>query len=178
MVVTFTNKAADQMQQRAREEILRVRVSIEILEAFNRAFFGTIHSFCVKLRAITDITLGLPAQFDLVEDDEDLWRDFVQESLNSPRFRRAPAKLARHAPLQNVLALGRRLSPMVKWRSKIEACSELDFTQLRNIVPRGGGAKTSSAERRRRKLGTSAARNDGFSSSAEFEFGGKDFQKV
>jgi hypothetical protein len=180
VVVTFTNKAADEMQQRAREEILRVRVSIEILEAFNRAFFGTIHSFCVKLLRDYGHHLGLPAQFDLVEDDEDLWRDFMQESLELIAVPTAhQQKFARHAPLQNVLALGRRLSPMVKWKSDIEACRELDFTQLRNIVPRGGGTKNIERGKSLAKKWEQALReNDGFLPVPKFEFGGKDFQKV
>ena len=44
IVVTFTNRAADEMQQRARQRILEEGVSLEVLAAFNRAFFGTIHS--------------------------------------------------------------------------------------------------------------------------------------
>ena len=43
VVVAFTNRAADEMQQRARAEVLRAKLPIEVLAAFNRAFFGTIH---------------------------------------------------------------------------------------------------------------------------------------
>src|SRR5438552_4755123 len=49
VVVAFTNRAADDMQQRARAEVLQAGVSVEVLAAFNRAFFGTIHAFCVRL---------------------------------------------------------------------------------------------------------------------------------
>src|SRR5437667_10221510 len=49
VVVAFTNRAADEMQQRARAEVLQARVTVEVLAAFNRAFFGTIHAFCVRL---------------------------------------------------------------------------------------------------------------------------------
>src|SRR5438128_8587996 len=52
VVVTYTNRAADEMQQRTRQKILESGLSLEVLEAFNRAFFGTIHSFCVKLLAM------------------------------------------------------------------------------------------------------------------------------
>src|ERR1700751_3775250 len=45
VVVAFTNRAADEMQQRARTEVLEAGVSIEVLAAFNRTFFGTIHAF-------------------------------------------------------------------------------------------------------------------------------------
>src|SRR5215213_9197580 len=49
VVVTYTNRAANEMQQRARAEMLKAKVRISVLSAFNQAFFGTIHSFCVKL---------------------------------------------------------------------------------------------------------------------------------
>src|SRR6187397_2895350 len=47
VVVTFANRAADEMQQRARQRLLQGNFSAEVHAAFNRAFFGTIHSFCM-----------------------------------------------------------------------------------------------------------------------------------
>src|SRR3954466_14844969 len=49
VVVTFTHRAADEMQQRTRQKILAEHRSLEVQAAFNRAFFGTIHSFCMKV---------------------------------------------------------------------------------------------------------------------------------
>src|SRR5438094_5976470 len=49
VVVTFTNRAADEMQQRTRQALLQENLRQEVQTAFNRAFFGTIHSFCIKL---------------------------------------------------------------------------------------------------------------------------------
>ena len=60
VVVAFTNRAADEMQQRARAEVLQAGVSLEVLSAFNRAFFGTIHAFCVRLLETYGHYLGLP----------------------------------------------------------------------------------------------------------------------
>jgi ATP-dependent exoDNAse (exonuclease V) beta subunit len=80
VVVTFTNRAADEMQQRARQRILEEGVALEVQEAFNRAFFGTIHSFCVKLLRQHGHHLGLPAMQELLsEDDDALWMEFVQQ---------------------------------------------------------------------------------------------------
>ena len=62
VVVTYTNRAADEMQQRTRQRILEAGLSLEVIEAFNRAFFGTIHSFCVKLLAAHGHHLGLPGE--------------------------------------------------------------------------------------------------------------------
>src|SRR5262245_37018950 len=49
LVVTYTNRAADEMQQRARQSLVEAGVPLEVLAAFNRAFFGTIHSLCLRL---------------------------------------------------------------------------------------------------------------------------------
>src|ERR1700730_9338490 len=60
VVVAFSNRAADERHQRARADILQADVSVEILAAFNRAFFGTIHAFCVRLLENYGHYLGLP----------------------------------------------------------------------------------------------------------------------
>ena len=39
VVVTYTNRAADEMQQRTRQRILEAGLPLEVIEAFNRAFF-------------------------------------------------------------------------------------------------------------------------------------------
>lgn len=109
VVVTFTNRAADEMQQRARASILEAGVSVEVMAAFERAFFGTIHSFCVKLLRNHGMRLGLPAQFDLITDDDEIWRDFVQQQTEIgtsllPDQRQA---LLRHVEVWRLMALGR-----------------------------------------------------------------------
>jgi ATP-dependent exoDNAse (exonuclease V) beta subunit len=82
VVVTYTNRAADEMQQRARQQILedpKLSKNPDVIDAFNRAFFGTIHSFCVKLLATHGHHLGLPQNLELITDDADLWNQFVQQ---------------------------------------------------------------------------------------------------
>ena len=110
VVVTFTNRAADEMQQRARQRIFQEGVAPEVLAAFNRAFFGTIHSFCMKLLAAHGHHLGLPARLELITDDDKLWNDFVQQTHSvghslSPENRDA---LLRHVQLRDLMELGRR----------------------------------------------------------------------
>jgi ATP-dependent exoDNAse (exonuclease V) beta subunit len=110
VVVTFTNRAADEMQQRARQRIFEAGVALPVLAAFNRAFFGTIHSFCTKLLATRGHRLGLPSRLELISDDEELWNDFVQRTDSvgdslSPENRR---KLLRHVQLRDLMELGRR----------------------------------------------------------------------
>ena len=79
VVVTYTNRAADEMQQRTRQRILEAGLPLEIVEAFGRAFFGTIHAFCMKLLATHGHRLGLPARLETITDDEDLWNEFVEQ---------------------------------------------------------------------------------------------------
>ena len=110
VVVTFTNRAADEMQQRARQRIFEENVSPTVLAAFNRAFFGTIHSFCMKLLAAHGHHLGLPSRLELITDDADLWNDFVQQTQSighslSAENRKA---LLRHVQLRDLMELGRR----------------------------------------------------------------------
>src|SRR5207244_12124305 len=49
------------------------------LAAFNRAFFGTIHAFCVRLLESYGHYLGLPPTFDVITDDDEVWNEFVQQ---------------------------------------------------------------------------------------------------
>jgi ATP-dependent exoDNAse (exonuclease V) beta subunit len=79
VVVTYTNRAADEMQQRTRQQILEAGLPLDTVEAFGRAFFGTIHAFCMKLLATHGHRLGLPARLETVTDDDDLWNEFVQQ---------------------------------------------------------------------------------------------------
>jgi ATP-dependent exoDNAse (exonuclease V) beta subunit len=79
VVVTYTNRAADEMQQRTRQQILEAGLPLETVEAFGRAFFGTIHAFCVKLLTTHGHRLGLPARVETITDDDDLWNEFVEQ---------------------------------------------------------------------------------------------------
>ncbi len=144
IVVTFTNRAADEMQQRARQRIFQAAVSLDVLAAFNRAFFGTIHSFCTKLLAAHGHHLGLPSRLDLITDDEELWNEFVQrtdsvgESL-SPENRKA---LLRHVQLRDVMELGRhgRL-PLTLEQRDVPCPKIVDLASLRNYPARANATR-------------------------------------
>src|SRR5204862_2650452 len=85
VVLTFANRAADEMQQRAREQILLGKPQPEILAAFNRTWFGTIHAFCLKLLNDYGHYLGLPAPLELITDDDDVWNEFLQQQTHVGR---------------------------------------------------------------------------------------------
>src|SRR3954468_19860954 len=132
VVVTFANRAADEMQQRAREQILLAKPGPEILAAFNRAWFGTIHAFCLKLLNDYGHYLGLPAPLELIQDDDDLWNEFVQQQTRvgrslSPENR---AALLRLASVRHIMELGRQAGSALLNPDEPCACPEVDFSEV------------------------------------------------
>ena len=110
VVVTYTNRAADEMQQRARQQILedpKLSKKPEVIDAFNRAFFGTIHSFCMKLLAAHGHHLGLPQNLELITDDADLWNQFVQQYVTVGRSLTEETRrlLLRHVQARQLMEL-------------------------------------------------------------------------
>jgi ATP-dependent exoDNAse (exonuclease V) beta subunit len=128
VVVTFANRAADEMQQRAREQILLAKPRPEILAAFNRAWFGTIHAFCLKLLNDYGHYLGLPAPLELITDDDDLWNEFVQQQTRVGRSLSAEnrATLLRLASIRHIMELGRRAGSALL--SPAEQCPSPEIT--------------------------------------------------
>lgn len=102
VVVTYTKKAADEMHQRARNAIIATRAGLPILSAFNRAFFGTIHAFCVRLLRSHGHLAGLPTQFEPIEQNDELWL--------WQKFVRSLDRLAPRLPDETVRAVTRLLS--------------------------------------------------------------------
>jgi len=87
-VVTYTKKAAAQIGQRARQVLMR-RLEVAggadlgALDHLERAFFGTIHSFCLLLAQRYGQPLGLNLNPRLlVENEEDenvFWEEFLEQ---------------------------------------------------------------------------------------------------
>jgi ATP-dependent exoDNAse (exonuclease V) beta subunit len=138
VVVTFTHRAADEMQQRTRQRILEEHRSPATQAAFNRTFFGTIHSFCMKLLTNYGHYLGLPSPLDLVaEDDEELWEAFAQGHYHigrslSPEIR---AALFRLAPARQLMELGRNARSILMAAGEIGQCPSVDFAQVHAAIP-------------------------------------------
>jgi ATP-dependent exoDNAse (exonuclease V) beta subunit len=139
-VVTFTNRAADEMQQRSRQQILAENLDPEIVSAFNRAFFGTIHAFCMKLLTNYGHYLGLPAPLELITDDEDLWQEFVQQQ---PRLGESLSagnreKLFRLAQARDIMELARRAGSALLRPGEIGPCPDVDFSDVYRARDTGG----------------------------------------
>ncbi len=143
VVVAFTNRAADEMQQRARAEVLQGRVSLEVLAAFNRTFFGTIHSFCVRLLETYGHHLGLPPTFEVITDDDEVWNQFVQQQTTIGRSLSEANRreLLRHVQARSLMELGRRADLNVA-DPPDRKCPIADFGAIYRYVARGPTLQT------------------------------------
>ncbi len=141
VVVTFTNRAADEMQQRTRQALLQENLRQEVHTAFNRAFFGTIHSFCMKLLTDFGHYLGLPAPLELVEDDDDLWQEFTQNQTRIGRSlgEKDRAVLLRFVQARDLMELARRARAAVLQVPGLSPCPPLDFTEVYSQSAKGKG---------------------------------------
>jgi len=117
-VVTFTRKAASQIGQRARAVLLKKVMAaggrdLAALDQLERAFFGTIHSFCLKLAQTYGQTLGINLNPAVVaEDDEALWEEFLeQDEMRFTTLGEAEMRaFLRHMPLEEIFSLARQLN--------------------------------------------------------------------
>ncbi|HKP03602.1 MAG TPA: UvrD-helicase domain-containing protein [Chthoniobacterales bacterium] len=140
VVVTFTNRAADEMQQRSRQQILAENLDAEVVSAFNRGFFGTIHAFCMKLLTNYGHYLGLPAPLELITDDEDLWQEFVQQQprLGQSLSEKNRAALFRLAQARDIMELARRAGSALLRPGEIGPCPKFNFSEVRRARDTGG----------------------------------------
>lgn len=137
VVVTYTNRAADEMQQRARNAILSRGVDAATLAEFNRAFFGTIHSFCLRLIEHHGHHLGLPARLELVKDEQAMWLEFVRQLSHVG----GDERLFRHVSMLDVIELGRYLQPERIAAVPDEAWPNTNFEPVLNCPAKGSGTK-------------------------------------
>ncbi len=82
IVVTYTQKAADEMKMRAYQALMHCNGSMHAFVELNKAFFGTIHSFCLKLVQSYGSSIGIPNNLTLLTNDEELWREFLNSKQN------------------------------------------------------------------------------------------------
>ncbi len=138
VVVTYTNRAAAEMQQRARQSIIEADVRPEVLAAFNRAFFGTIHSLCMRLLRQHGHHLGLPGQIEHLDETNDaaLWTEFLQQhtALGGNLDATQRRALLRLAPARLLMELGRKNS-VLESAPVPNAFPDFDLGEIHTFAP-------------------------------------------
>jgi ATP-dependent helicase/nuclease subunit A len=122
VVVTYTNNAASEFKRRIRSALLdrmRRESARTILEKLELTFFGTIHSFCMKLLREQQAYLRLPDQLTPpgVRARRQLWEGFVANPALSVRFSDDPLvkELLRFCTWQDILNIAQNISePIVR----------------------------------------------------------------
>jgi hypothetical protein len=94
VVVTYTRKAADEMRERTRRELVEAKLPPVVLGLFNEAFFGTIHSFCFELLRRFGPLAGLPTSFTVEPDDTALRLAFQRDTPDAATFLPESARAA------------------------------------------------------------------------------------
>lgn len=154
-VVTYTRKAAAQIGQRARQVLLRRLqerggTDLSPLDQLEHCFFGTIHSFCLKLAQTYGQSAGINLNPTLVaENDDALWEQFLEDDpmLFHALGERELTAFLRHVPLEDVFPLARQLdsttagilgrrNPGLPLRPYAAA-----LAQLLSLPAKGAGAK-------------------------------------
>lgn len=155
-VVTYTKKAAAQIEQRARQELLRRLAAtgatdLSPLDRLETAFFGTIHSFCLKLARTYGPTVGINLNPTVVaEDDDALWEEFVEQDPMTFRVlgEAGLAAFLRHLALDEVFGLARELDAATAEHLQRRAPAgpppapaATALEQLLALTPKGKGAE-------------------------------------
>ena len=69
VVVTYTNKAADELSNRAYSLIQQHRLDAAVLQALRRARFSTIHGYCLSILEKYSHFLGIPTPRPITENE-------------------------------------------------------------------------------------------------------------
>lgn len=88
VAVTYTEKAAHEIKERTIMSIDENCHDDELLrrachERINNAFFGTIHSFALNFIRIYGHFIGISADIEILQNDDDMWMAFL-ETLDDP----------------------------------------------------------------------------------------------
>jgi len=113
VVVTYTRSAAEELRLRSRSLLLRDPASAGLLPRFRQAFFGTIHSFCLKLVREFGAGLGIAPDTGLLEEDDDLWARYCESPMLDavPLDPAALEEVTRFLSFDALLRLARKIGP-------------------------------------------------------------------
>lgn len=145
VVVTYTQKAADEMKNRSYQALLQTDIPFHHLQEFNKAFFGTIHSFCNKLIQNYGFKIGLPNNLSLVVQDEPLWQEFL--NLNANFSDLIPGnirnKLCQYVHFDKLIQVARKISLESLPKEKLIDCPIIDLSSVLNYTSSRSSQKVS-----------------------------------
>ncbi len=160
VVVTYAKLAAEELRVRTRDLVLEhldksAHGRQNLLTDLRGAFFGTIHSFCLKLIREQGRFLGLPETVDLLEDRDEnvLWERFCEggavDALELPPH--LLERVSRHLSFEQLLSLARSMGPEVSEASGVFRPADepptLDFAPA--LDDDGGRSKDKTREHQR-----------------------------
>ncbi len=183
VVVTYTKKAADEMHLRTRNAIMEQRVNPEVIRRLNRAYFGTIHSYCLELLRQHGILLGLPTTVDVTENDELLWSRFLYhtDQLSNILPKKVERHFFRHTQLEPLYLLARR-SRIKGGNTPLDAISpypNLNLTPLLEFPPNNRAkGKVEMGQKQLQRWLKAVEEDEGFIPPPIYEMGGKEFQEL
>jgi len=149
-VVTFTNKAAGQIGQRARGVLLQRllaegRKDLAPLDNLERAFFGTIHSFCLKLAQTYGQDLGVNLNPTVLTEEESAasWEEFLEQDamIFSAATKTEVAAFLRHLPLAAIFELAKEMDTVTAQRLRARTSrlppgpDETGLTEILAVAP-------------------------------------------
>jgi len=180
VVVTYTKKAADEMQLRARQEIVK-KASGNIISHFNQAFFGTIHSYCLYLINKYGSYLGIPGKLDLLEDDDELWLSCIRQKDRIVDFLPDDVKSSflRFASLSHLLKYAKSYSCASRKGDNYPAFPQINFNELLNFEPTARNkAKVEEGKRLLEEWLKGYEEHITGLGMPDYDYGGKDFQEA
>jgi ATP-dependent exoDNAse (exonuclease V) beta subunit len=121
VVVTYTNAAADELRTRARKRLIEEHheklkhLAGDIIPKFGQIFFGTIHSFCMRILGEFGHQIGLPSGLESIEDrideiHEKFRRDKADEVWESLDPREALRIFRFGIAFEDLIKIGKELS--------------------------------------------------------------------
>jgi len=181
VVVTYTKKAADEMHHRTRNAIMEKRVSPEVIRRLNRAYFGTIHSYCLELLRQHGTLIGLPTTVDVTENDELLWSRFLYhtDQLSKILPKKVERHFFRHTQLEPLYLLARR-SRIKSGNTQLNAISpypDLNLIPLLQFQPNNRAkGKVEMGQKKLQRWLKAVEEDEGFIPPPIYEMGGSEFQ--
>lgn len=121
VATTFTNKAADELKERARTELFRAGLNDEALR-LEAARIGTVNSVCGRLVSDFAFELGLSPELRVIDEDQ-----------ARVALRRVISLVVTESEREELAVLGRRLNDF-SWQRDVERLLTLARTNLLTVT--------------------------------------------